>query len=421
MPISKILSNNKTYTINTLSLFLLNGFNFLLSIIILPKLIDNFGINGWGKITFAQIIVNYFIWFIDWSFPQYACKQISINNSKIEKRNEIFVNTRTAQLILFMISSTLLVFYGLIFSQNKLIFIYSVLILFGNFLQSYWYLNGKEKIYETAFFQLLNRLIFALFVFKLITKDSDVSIYFFYFGISNTITGLLVNLRIVFKYKESIKIGNIKRSIKLIKNSFMLFNSSIIGNITNSSIPFLIVSFYSIESLGIYNIADRIKNISIQIINPLSNSIFPRMSKSYNENKEIANKKLINFILLILTLGSLIFILLNSNIDLIINYFIKENIVGIKNVVRVLTFSFLINIMYESIMNQYLVINNLFIEINKIKLIILISSIILGIPLIFFKGILGAAITNLIYEVIGLLYAISIFIKTKNKKTLHKI
>ena len=228
MPISKIFFINKTYTINTLSLFLLNGFNFLLSIIILPKLINSFGINGWGTITFSQIIVNYFIWIIDWSFPQYACKQISIYITEIEKRKEIFINTRTAQLILLILSSLLLVFYGLIFSQNNLIFNYAVLILFGNYLQSYWYLNGKEKIYETAFFQLFNKLIFALFVFKLITKGSDVSIYFLYFGISNIITGILVNIRIIFKYKESIKIGNIKRSIELIKNSFMLFNSSII-------------------------------------------------------------------------------------------------------------------------------------------------------------------------------------------------
>ena len=72
-------------------------------------------------------------------------------------------------------------------------------------------------------------------------------------------------------------------------------------------------------------------------------------------------------------------------------------------------------------MNQYLVINNLFIEINKIKIIILTSSIILGIPLILSKGIFGAAITNLIYEIIGLIYAMSVFLKTRNKRTLPEI
>ena len=190
------LSINKSFTINTSSLFALNALNFLISIIILPKLINNFGIAGWGEITFSQIIINYFIWIIDWSFPQYACKQISIYEKNNAKRRSIFTNTRTSQLILFFISSIIIILYSLIFSVNKSIYLYSILILFGNFLQSYWYLNGREKIYETAFFQLFNKLLFTLFVFTLISKGNDISIYFLYFGLSSLITGFICTLRI---------------------------------------------------------------------------------------------------------------------------------------------------------------------------------------------------------------------------------
>ena len=412
------LSINKSFTINTSSLFALNALNFLISIIILPKLINNFGIAGWGEITFSQIIINYFIWIIDWSFPQYACKQISIYEKNNAKRRSIFTNTRTSQLILFFISSIIIILYSLIFSDNKSIYLYSILILFGNFLQSYWYLNGREKIYETAFFQLFNKLLFTLFVFTLISKGNDISIYFLYFGLSSFITGCLCTLRIKYKYNEDIKFGNIKRAIKLIKESYMLFNSSIIGNLTNSCTPLLIGNFYNLESVGLYNIADRIKNISIQIINPISNSIFPKMSKYYNRNKENGNNKFIRFVFIILLLGIFLLIILNININYIVNYFLKEQASGINTIIRILTFSFLINIIYESFVNQYLVINNLYNEINKIKLSILFSTILFGIPLIYYKGLYGAAITSIIYETIGLLYAISVFIKTKNKEIL---
>ena len=412
------LSINKSFTINTSSLFALNALNFLISIIILPKLINNFGIAGWGEITFSQIIINYFIWIIDWSFPQYACKQISIYEKNNAKRRSIFTNTRTSQLILFFISSIIIILYSLIFSVNKSIYLYSILILFGNFLQSYWYLNGREKIYETAFFQLFNKLLFTLFVFTLISKGNDISIYFLYFGLSSLITGFICTLRIKYKYNEDIKFGNIKRAIKLIKESYMLFNSSIIGNLTNSCTPLLIGNFYNLESVGLYNIADRIKNISIQIINPISNSIFPKMSKYYNRNKENGNNKFIRFVFIILLLGIFLLIILNININYIVNYFLKEQASGINTIIRILTFSFLINIIYESFINQYLVINNLYNEINKIKLSILFSTILFGIPLIYYKGLYGAAITSIIYETIGLLYAISVFIKTKNKEIL---
>ena len=417
----KVLKNiilDRNLTINTSSLYILNAFNFLITIVILPKLINSFGISGWGEITFYQIIINYFIWLIDWSFPQFSCKQISIYENKETERKEFFITTKTAQLILFLISTILICLYSYIFSSNKLIYLYAVLILFGSFLQSYWYLNGREKIYETAFIQLLNKVIFALFVFLGINKGDDISKYFLYFGFASIFAGIVCTFRIVQKYNEKLKIGNIHKSIKLIRKSYMLFNSSIIGNITNSCIPFIITSFYSLENLGIYNIADRIKNIAIQIINPLSNSIFPKMSKNYSKNKKTANKKFLNFLFLFSLIGFCIFLILNFNIELIINYFLKEKVNGINNIVRILTFSFLINIIYESFMNQYLVINNLFKEINKIKLIVLLTSIIIGIPLIYFKGIFGAALTNLTYEIIGLLCAINIFIKTRKNKTL---
>ena len=68
------------------------------------------------------------------------------------------------------------------------------------------------------------------------------------------------------------------------------------------------------------------------------------------------------------------------------------------------------------IVNQYLVVNGLYKQINNIKLLILFICIFIGIPLIYYKGILGAALTNLTYEITGLIFAISSFIKTKNKK-----
>ena len=232
------------------------------------------------------------------------------------------------------------------------------------------------------------------------------------------ITGILSTLRIVLKYKENIQIGNIRRSIKLIKKSYLLFNSSIIGNLSNSCIPYIIGTFSSVENLGIYNIADRIKNICIQIIHPLSNSIFPRMSKIYKYNKDVANKKFLIFAFLIFTIGLFAFTVLNLNIDFIINYFVKDQSNVIKKILRILSFAFIMNIIYETFINQYLVVNNLFKDINRIKLIVLLTSILVGIPLIYYKGTYGAALTNLTYSFIGLLCAVNLFIRTRNTKSL---
>tara|TARA_Y100001933_G_scaffold174040_1_gene172478 strand:+ start:8433 stop:9695 length:1263 start_codon:yes stop_codon:yes gene_type:complete len=415
MIFKKYFRFDNNLALNTSSLYFIYSINFLISIIILPKLISNYGIKSWGEITFCQIVINYFIWFIDWSFPQYACKSISINDKKNKERGYIFSITRTSQLILLIISSILILFYGIFISNHELVYIYANLILIGNFLQSYWYLNGREKIYESAILQLINKLIFTFLILNYISVNSSIEIYFLLLGISSLITGFLCTGRIVFKYGERLEFSQIDKSIELIKESFMLFNSSIIGNLTTSLIPILIGNYCSIEQLGIYNIADRIKNISIQVLNPISHSIFPKMTKKYFRSKKEGNNNFIRLIISITSIGIFVLILLNLNIDIVINYFSKNNLSDIREVLKILCFSFLINIIYETFINHYLVINNLYKEINKTKLLIFFTAIIFGLPLIYFKGILGAAITNLIYEIIGLSLVIKIFQRTKTK------
>ena len=407
----------KILALNTTSLFFIYGINFLLSLINLPRLISIYGVNTWGEITFMQIIINYLIWITDWSFPQFSCKLISINETDKKSQQKIFTQTITSQSLLLLFSTIVLILLSIFFYKYKIAFLSSILILFGNFLQPYWYLNGREKIYESALFQLLNKTIFSLLIFSPLLKYDKSYIYFLLYGIATLLTGILLSMRLMDKYKISYKLRDFKKALTFIKESLFLFVSSALGNITSSIIPITISNFFGIRELGIYNIADRIKNISIQIINPLTHSIFPRMAKYYYKDKKNANRKFILLCSFLIILSTIIFILLNTFIDTIILYFSKENIYEITRILRILSFSFIINILYETFINQYLVVNNFFYEINKGKLIILCTCIFIGLPFIFIKGIYGAAITNLIYESVGLIYVAYVFVKTKNRTT----
>lgn len=414
--IKQTLKIDKIIAINTSSLFIIYFLNFIISLVTIPRLVENFGLSRWGEITFFQIIINYFIWITDWSFPQYTSKFISINENNPKKRDYYFKTTRTAQLILFFLSSVAVIIISLFFKEHKIIFLFSILIILGNFLQPYWYFNGREKIYESALFQLLNKLIFLFFVFICMGKDSPISIYFLYFGISNIVTGILCTLRIKIKFKENLNCLDFKEALIILRKSFLLFNSSILGNITTSIIPIFIGSLLNIDRLGIYNIADRIKNILIQVINPISHSLFPRMSKNYYKDKMNANQKFLKIILVTFIIGIFLILFINFNMYNVISFFSKENIEDINKVLKILMFSFLLNIIYEIFMNQYLIVNGLYKEIMQTKFIILIASILFGLPLIYNSGLYGAALTSIIYELIGLIYVIMLFIKTKNKK-----
>lgn len=404
---------DKKITNNTISLSTIYAFNFLISLITLPHLIKNYGMTNWGNIVFYQIIINYLIWTIDWSFNQYGTKFISINSENKFVLKKIFNETKSAQLILLIISIIISVIILSILGEPKLILLFS-LALFGHFLESFWFLNGLEKIYETALIQLFNKCFLAIMIMTIINNESSIYIYFLIFGISSFTSGLICQLRLKYKYKSGFEIKNIKKGFETIIKSSKLFYSVILGSIISSSLPLIVGILIGNQQLGIYNIAERIKGISVQLAHPVSHSLFPRMAKEYSRNKKGANKLLKLILITLLFLTIIAFIIINLFMNQIVSYFSNENIFLISSVLRILMFSFIINVIEEVMINHYLMPNGMYDTINKIKISILLSSILSSLPLIYSFGVIGAAYANIASEFVGLIYLIFIYNKTKN-------
>ncbi len=409
----EILFKDKKIAKNTLSLSFIYAFNFLISLITLPHLIKSFGISNWGNIVFYQIILNYLIWIIDWSFNQYSTKFISINSENLLIINKIFNDTKSAQLILLLCSILFSTICLVLLGEKNLIFLF-YLILFGNFLQSFWFLNGLEKIYETALMQLANKFCLAIMIITLINNESSIYMYYLFIGISSLITGFICQLRITLKYNVKLKLSNYKKGFKTISKSSKLYFSSILGFINNSSLPLIVSLLLGNDQLGIYNIADKIKGISVQLANPITHALFPRMSKEYSKNKKEANNLLNIILLTLLTLTFFAFIFINIFINQIVSYFSNENISLISSILKILLFSFIINVIEEVMVNHYLMPNGMYGSINKLKFIIMIVAILSCLPLIYKFGIIGTAYANLISEIIGFTYILYLYYKTYN-------
>ena len=407
-----LLSNNNL-TINTISLFLIYGLNFLISLLILPHLIKNYGVYKWGEIVLLQLVLNYLIWIIDWSFNLYSSKFISINYDDFKELKNIFRETWTAQLILTILSISISFGILYIWGKESLFFPFS-LILIGNFLQPYWFINGLEKIYESALLQLFHKCFFSLLIILFVSNVSEVKNYFYFYSLSFCLTGILYQIRISNKYKFILGLTSFKKGFRAIKKSSQLFYSSILGSLINSILPLSIGSLLGPGSLGIYNIADRIKGISVQLSHPLSHSIFPKMSKEYNKGKINGNKLLKYFLFIFLTISIFGFLILNIYIYEVVSYFTNEDILKVIEILRILLFSFVINVIEELMINQYMIPNGMYKEINQIRISICSTVIFTGLPLIYLLGIKGAAYSNLISESVGLVYILFKYNKTKD-------
>jgi len=418
--IKKIRLLDKKLSLNIISLFFINTFKFLVNIVSLPYLIKSYGVANWGEIVFCQIIINYLIWIIDWSFHLHSSKLISVNDGNKKEENKIFNITLNAQFFLLLFTLILLNLYGFIFAEIKQLYLYSNLILIGNFLQPYWYLNGKEKIYESSLFQLLNKIIFTLLILILINKNSLVQEYFLLMGISSLITGTLFIIRIKMYYDVNLKIIDFKKTINFLKSSFKLYISEIWSTLSNSFIPIIIKSTLGNLDLGIYNISERIKSILVQAIHPLTHSIFPRISKKYYLNKNEGNLSLFKILKIGLILITIIFAISNIFINQIVSYFSSEYSAEIIPVFRILLFSFLLNVMTEIFISQYFVPNNMYNFINNLQVIKFTFYLFFISTGIYILGLEGAALGAVASEALSISIIINKFKLTMNHKVSHQ-
>ena len=409
----RIFSLEKKIYINIFSLFSINILRFLINIITLPHLIKVYGPNSWGKIVILQIIINYFIWLTDWSLDQHSSKLISIYEGNEHNQKQIFKSSISAQLILLIISLILINLYGFLFAKYKEVFLYSNLIVIGNFINPFWYLNGREKIYETAIIQLLNKLIFAFLILNMINNNSLISEYFFYMGISSISVGLFFLIILQIRYKIAFFKYDFKSGLIIIRSSFKLFLSEIWGNFTNSIIPIVITNLIGNFELGIFNIADRIKSIAVQIMHPITYTLFPRMSKKYALEKQSANKSFLKIIFFSSLIVIGIYFITNLYINQIVNFFSKEYANQITALLRILLFSFILNVFSDQFITYYFIPNNMYNFINNNKVIKFVICISLIFPLLLNYGIIGAAYAYIISEFISLCLIIRKYSNTK--------
>ena len=411
--ISNLANINKKIYINISSLFSIYIVRFLINIITLPHLIKSYGADSWGKIVIFQIIINYLIWITDWSFNQHSSKLISINDKNIEKQNRIFNTTLTAQIILLLISLFCINIYGLLFGSAKNIYLYTNLIVIGNLLHPYWFLNGLEKQYEGAIIQLINKIILTIFIVMLISKNSSIADYFLYLGLSSLISGSIFTLRILLNYKLKISLDKFSSGISFLKESFNLFIAEIWSTLSNSLVSFIISIYIGNYELGIFNIGDRIKSIAIQTVHPITHSLFPRMSKKYSQNKIEGNKSFKKILFFTVLLTIILFLSLNIFINPIAAYFAREYSDNVISVLRILLIVFILNVFTDQFILNYFIPNNLYNFINKLKIFKFILIILFIFPFIKFFSLNGAALALMISELIGIIIIINKYNLTK--------
>ena len=316
---SKIKQYRKNYgriLENFFSLSVLNAISVLFPLITIPYLTRVLGPEKFGVVSFALVIIQYFIIFTSFGFAYSATQQISINQNNKKKVSDIFSAVISVKLMISMLCGAVLLFMILLFDQFRneyMIFIYSFGMVIGDALLPVWLFQGMEKMKYITIVNFISKLIFTLLIFVYVQAESDYIIVPLFNTLGYLIAGVisfLIAYRIFKLHFVLPKVNEIKIQLK---ESWPIFISTFSINLYRNANVLLLGFLTNYTVVGFYASAEKVIKGIQSIITPLSDALFPYMSKRFASDNSKQNLSFLSRLsknyFVILTVISLLFLI----------------------------------------------------------------------------------------------------------------
>jgi O-antigen/teichoic acid export membrane protein len=274
---------------NIFSLGFIQSANFLFPFITIPYVVRIIGPEKVGIVNLAQTVVAYLIMLVNYGFDFTATRDISINRHDRKKLNELFNSTIIAKILLFILS--LVIFIALLqidnYKHNSDVFWYTYIAVLANVLFPTWYFQGIEQITKVAVVYFFSRFFTMVFTLVFVRTMSDYPLVPLVASVGQLFLNASAFVYVLIKEKMRVFIPKFAMVWKSLVDGWPIFLSAVVINIYMTGCV-VILGFYSPgESVGYFTSSTKIISLVNSILMyPIYQTLFPHLSKSFNENKE---------------------------------------------------------------------------------------------------------------------------------------
>lgn len=405
---------NKRLIENIISLFTIKGLEYILAFITFPYLVRVLQVENFGAVVFVQGIIQYFVLFTDYGFNLLGPKEIA-QHDRIKERGKIFASIFCAKLILLLISTVVFIcmLIGAKYINDIDITLYSVvyLMVIGNVIFPIWFFQGIQQMRYITIVNIIGRFLSVACIFYFVKVPSDYILAGLFQAIVPLIAGICSWIILWKKYREVFILPNFQSVKQVFIDAWEIFTSTIAINLyTASNIVFLglltnntIVGYFS----GAQKI---IQNIN-QLISPVTQAIYPYVSKTASNSKNDALKFLRKIVLILgggNFIGSiLIFIFAEWIVDILLGAGYEQSVL----LLRILAFLPFIISLSNIFGIQTMLVFGMKKQFNKVLLSAAIVNTVIVLPMIYFYQAIGVSVSMTITEIF---VTLSMYIVLKN-------
>jgi len=214
---------------NTMALFVLQGLEYLLPLILLPYLVRVLGIENFGLLAFASATVAFLRGIVAYGFDLSGPQQIATNRENNLKVSNIFSSIMVVKYLLVIIAFIVLCILLLTISklgQNWELFLLTFLIVLGDALFPTWYFQGMEKMKFITYLRIGYKSLFVLSVIMFVKQPSDLTFVPLFDGIGAILVGLIAIYIVHAKFGTKFIVPKVENIVYQFKHNWSLFLSN---------------------------------------------------------------------------------------------------------------------------------------------------------------------------------------------------
>ncbi len=274
---------------NFISLFIVQGANFIVPLITFPYIVHVIGIEKFGLLAFATAFIAYPLLLVTYGLDLSGAREVASAKNSKRRLSIVLSSILLARLLLITIAALitfLIVFSFERFSKDWLLYVITFGSIIGTMTFPIWFFQGMEKMKFITYLSIGSRLLYMVGLFIFLQKEED----YLYVLLLNLITLFMVGIISLVVIKREFGIKLIFPRIKYILLQFVkgwhLFISHFAINLF-TSFNMLVLGLVSSDLVvGYYAIAEKVVKIIASLFNPLNQALFPHVVQLVKKSKE---------------------------------------------------------------------------------------------------------------------------------------
>lgn len=277
---------------NIVSLTGLQFASYILPLITLPYLTYVLGPDRFGLTQYAISLITYFQMFTDYGFNLSATRELAIVREDKGKVSEIFNTVMFIKIILTVVS--FIVLWAIVsfipkFSADREVYLLTFGIVVGYVLFPTWLFQGMEYMKYTSILNIIGKVLFTVFIFVFIHQTSDYLLVPIINSFGYIVVGILGIYISLTKFDIKVSLPSIKSIKYHLREGWHVFLSTIAINMYTTTNTFLLGLLTNNTLVGYYSIAEKIINAVNGLFSPISQALYPYISRSVNNKDKNSN------------------------------------------------------------------------------------------------------------------------------------